>query len=125
MYLMCIVQRFMWQWAGSFADLLLDEARTDCPMHLPSAPLPTLPWRPVPPAERRRMARLEGGGPRPRHCSAREAGTCPTEVDQKQTNAIATLARLTHSRAPATEELSWVTANAWIVARWEQYMRAP
>ena len=36
-------------WSGSLDELLLDEIRTDTPMHLPDAPPAGAPWDPVPP----------------------------------------------------------------------------
>ena len=58
-------------WAGSFEELLLDEPRTDAPLHLPTAPEPVGPWvRPPPNMSSARRSLETGQAATPQHCSA-------------------------------------------------------
>ena len=139
-------------WAGDFSELLLDAPRTDAPMHLPDALAPAMPWcsqlttettcaknegctwndvshickeGPLPNAssfnesQRRRLS----DQPQPQHCSARTA-VCQAEgeVTARQRNRMSTLQAVTGVAAPDAETLDASAANAWLAARWNQYM---
>ena len=139
-------------WAGDFSELLLDAPRTDAPMHLPDALAPAMPWcsqlttettcaknegctwndvshickeGPLPNAsslnesQRRRLS----DQPQPQHCSARTAACqAEGEVTARQRNRMSTLQAVTGVAAPDAETLDASAANAWLAARWNQYM---
>jgi phospholipase C len=138
-------------WAGDFSELLLDAPRTDTPVHLPDALAPAAPWcsqltassmcakneactwnattklcqegnPPMPTTQRRRQ--LSGPGPQlqaPQHCSAR-TGTCQASgtTTARHHNRMATLGSLTGVSPP--REVDATAANAWLAARWREYM---
>ena len=104
-------------WAGSFTELLLDEPRTDAPLHLPAPPMNVTPWEDVGGAE-------DGAA---RHCSSphgapEEACRAPTDVSRKQAGQLKLLAKLTASEPP--EDPDFAEAAAWIQDKWAEWMAA-
>jgi hypothetical protein len=126
-------------WSAPFDELLLEEARTDTPMHLPKAPAPAEPWVPPPgdqsepgwssdPSEddnddddddRRRLA--SGGAPKPQHCGTVEQ-TCrgPNILSKKQQGLIEHYAALTSTDVPeGMAEMQPEQADRWLAEHWE------
>ena len=104
-------------WAGSFTELLLDEPRTDAPLHLPTPPMNVTPWEDVGGSE-------DGAA---RHCSSphgapEEACRAPTDVSRKQAGQLKLLAKLTASEPP--EDPDFAEAAAWIQDKWAEWMAA-
>lgn len=135
-------------WAGSFHELLTDELRTDCPMHLPEAPEPAKPWEPAYPGdwpnatskdrydndddddgddtindEDYLVSRRLQSEPEPQHCS-HATGVCltPQHLTAKQLKRIKWYASLTKSEAPDTSTMSSAEAERWLAHRWDAWM---
>ena len=131
-------------WAGSFDELLLDEPRTDCPMHLPDAPEPAAPWGPIPTVEellegdektqealeraveeRDRLLRARGPG----HCSAWHGAKDEVEcagldsANLKQRRNLRLLSQLVGAPAPNVNKLNVAEADVAMGRLWSEWMR--
>ena len=139
-------------WAGSFDELLMDEPRTDCPMHLPDAPKPASPWGPVPTleeimnrdsddnearneddrnvrlqkaiAERDSLLKQRGPG----HCSAWHGAKDEIEcagldsANLKQRRNLKLLSQLTGAPAPDVDMMNVAEADAAMRRVWSDWM---
>ena len=74
--------------------------------------------------ERRRLRAI--GEPVPQHCGGQgHEKKCfgdGASVDSKQRNKIELLSRLTRTPEPNLSAMDWNSANAWILARWREWM---
>lgn len=109
-------------WAGNFEELLLDEPRTDAPLHLPDAPDPQDPWEPPPTTSSTRPIG---------HCSSFHGQ--PTETDCKRTHAKANLKQrrqirlfssLTGLQVPGNyDDFSFHEADSLLTSLWESWVQ--
>lgn len=107
-------------WAAPFYELLLDEPRTDAPLHLPDAPDPAAPWDPPP-----------ASAPT-RHCSswhgAAEETPCSDNLGKanlKQKRQVRLLAELTGHTFPTEspiEDFGFMEADKWITHFWQIFL---
>lgn len=74
--------------------------------------------------ERRRLRAM--GEPVPQHCGGQgPAKKCfgdGASVDSKQRNRIELMSRLTQTPEPDLAAMNWTDANAWLLARWREWM---
>ena len=116
-------------WAGSFDELLLDEPRTDCPMHFPAAPDPATPWTPPPPAADSRRSLVEGVGAEDgaRHCSSphgapEQACAASAVPSRKQRKTAHVLAAYLEKEPPNLDAMSHAQADEWIGEHWQEWL---
>ncbi|KAK3280572.1 hypothetical protein CYMTET_11592 [Cymbomonas tetramitiformis] len=128
-------------WAGSFDELLLDEPRTDCPMHLPEAPKPAAPWGPPPGVsqesdddddethaeqikKRERLLNQRGPG----HCSAwhgaNDEVACAgrDHANLKQRRNLRLLSELTGQPLPDLDNMNVAQADVAMARVWSDWM---
>jgi phospholipase C len=105
------------EWAASFEELLLDTARTDTPMHLPTPPKPTGNWTPAP-----NRTDYSAG---PQHCSL-STGKClgAAALTAKQRRRIELFSLLTQTPSPDMTAMSNLEAQVYIRARWGEWIAA-
>eukprot|EP00041_Stephanoeca_diplocostata_P025155 m.651968 g.651968 ORF g.651968 m.651968 type:complete len:591 (-) comp22686_c0_seq1:2013-3785(-) len=121
-------------WAGSFDELLLDQVRTDAPLHLPTAPKAATPWTPPPNMSDTEEGTADGtttpadviadyDGPEPQHCSLQEQ-ECrgPNHVNAKQRRQLDLLAALTGSPKPDAADMTSAEAAEWVSTNWGVWM---
>mmetsp|Transcript_94372 Transcript_94372/g.270274 ORF Transcript_94372/g.270274 Transcript_94372/m.270274 type:complete len:609 (-) Transcript_94372:146-1972(-) len=133
------------RWSGNFEELLLDTPRdeADMPMHFPEAPDPASPWDAPPSAAPGGKPPTEGGhrvdtdgdededediakkSPIPMHCGRKER-TCrgPDRVNVKQERKMKLFSKLTMSELPDMAAMTEKQAEAWLNARWQEWMEA-
>ena len=111
-------------WAGSFEELLLENPRTDAPVHLPDAPAPATPWTPPPP---RSVASMQPTGPTPQHCSSwhgeRET-TCKglNFANLKQQRHLRMFAEMLNVPVPDVKQMTSMEADLWLARHWPTWM---
>jgi len=122
-------------WAGSFDELLLNEPRTDCPMHFPEPPKPASPWTPPPDSQRgisgtsddrkgRSLFESADGG---QHCSSPHgepeqscAGTAVPSRKQRKTAQV--LAAYLEKEQPDLDAMDRAGADHWIAKHWQEWL---
>ena len=78
------------------------------------------------PVEARRRLRDAGSPGVPQHCGGqgkeKKCFGTGASVDSKQRNKIELLSRLTRTPEPDLSTMDWNAANAWMLARWREWM---
>lgn len=118
-------------WAGNFEELLLNEPRTDAPLHLPDAPPPATPWTPPPPKASdtfvEAVAKDRAAFPAPQHCSSwhgesEELCKGLNFTNLKQKRHLRLFAELLNVPAPDADQMTSEQAERWLARHWRKWM---